>query len=978
MEVRLLGPVELVDQAGERVELTGAKMRGLLGVLAIEAGRVLTPQRLIDVLWGEQEIHGQNVVQGVVSKLRKATSQIASTSIVVTRPAGYELGVPRDRIDLFRFEDLVERARRAPPDEACDLLTAASALWRGPPLGGAPNTPAIDAIRARLSEMRESALDDLIDAQLALGQHHRLIGDLEAMIADDPLRERRWGQLMKALYGAGRQVDATRAFQRARDVLVEAVGAEPGPELRRLEAAVLEQDDEVLIGAAVTSGRPVGDGFRRSGNMRYATGPCIGRQTELRRIIDQLEGHRCVTLTGPGGVGKTRLALEVCAKEQGRLADGVWWTDLRSTSSPAELLTSILQCLGVDAPAGDDLLARATTVLMSREALLVLDNCEHVLEAVAAAISHLLPRCEGLRVLATSREPLGVESERVIAVEPLGVDAARAFFEMHAEGADAHLDADRELVDVLCARLDRLPLALELAAARARHLRLGELLARLGEGTGLLGSTRGDRRSLGDVADWSYQLLDAPERRMFERLSVFGDGATADAATAVCGVGDLPDVETLLFRLVDKSLIVADRSSPTTRFRMLQTLADFASSRLHDLGEEHETHLAHARWVAGLAATVEFGAETTGAMVAAVEDEHVAVRDAVEWAVANDPELALEITNSLAAFWFGSMRVSQGFELLAAALAAADTARTELRASALGWMGLFATMLQDDARARSSMTEAAALEAAIGDPNRLGRLCVQRVLAAGYVHDGEWSRWVDEARTHFQAASNPTALGYVSFAEGAVSLVIGDGDRASACLRSAITEFGRRRDHLGSILAVSRLGELAIRQGDVGLYADMHAQLRELGREGRAPGVVAGATARLAHARLIEGDVAEAERLARAALASSGGGFMPVVDGYVLRSAGLANLALDHVEQGQDQLRAAIAAFENGAGGVGVGQAALCWIDLGACLAQQGDGVAARAAAQSAAEAATRAGDPWIVEQVEHFVTELASVEPER
>lgn len=966
----MLGPVELLDDAGGMVELSGAKMRGLLAVLAVEAGRTVTPQRLIDVLWGEQEVHGPNVVQGVVSKLRKAAAADAS-SLVVTRPAGYELAVAREQIDLHRFEQLVDRAGASPPEQAADLLSAALALWRGVPLGGAPDTGMIDAIRARLSEMRESARDQLTEVQLALGQHHRLVGDLEALIVDDPLRERRWAQLMRALYGAGRQADAMRAFQRARAVLVDTIGAEPGPELRRLEAAVLAHDDEVLIGTVVTSGQPIGEGFRRTGNMRHATGPCVGRHAELRRVVDQLEEYRCVTLTGTGGVGKTRLALEVCARAQGRMADGVWWTDLRSAHSAVEVMTAVQRGLQLE-PRGNDvheMIRAVATVLSDRDLLLVLDNCEQVVGDVATIVGELVPRCAGLRVLATSRESLGILSERVIQIEPLATDAAHELFAMHLDGTGVDQGADAELIDRICARLDRLPLALELAAAGARHLRLDEILQRLEDQAGLpAGRSQSSRlHDLHAVADWSYQLLEESERRVFERLSVFADGATVDAARAVCAGSEQLDVEPCLYRLVDKSLVVADRSGAQTRFRMLQTLADYALARLRDGDGEHAARAAHAEWVSELAASVRFGAVTTGSSVAAVEDEHVAVRDAIQWATVHHPHLALEICDSMAAFWFGSMRVSEGFALLSGALDAPGESRADLLASAMGWMGLFATVEQNQELAAASFAEALRLEATSGDRQRLGRLSLMLALAAGYAVDDRWPRWVDEARAHFAAAGDPVGAGHVDFAEGAVRLVAGDSATASMCLRAAIDGFQHHHDHLGLILAVSRLGELAYRHHDIGLYAEMHSQLRDLGLAGRNSGVVAGATARLAHARLIEGDVHEAERLARAALASSGGGFMPVVDGYVQRTAGLVNIALGHVVEGRDQLDDAIDAFEHGAGGVGAGQAAMCWIDLGTSLIDHGEITAAVDACRSAVDAAQRSGDPWIIAQAAAF-----------
>jgi predicted ATPase/DNA-binding SARP family transcriptional activator len=984
VDIRLLGPVELcLTASGEPVALPGTKTRGLLAMLAIEHGRTVSPQRLVDALWGEQEVHGLNVVQGAVSKLRRAVSTAGGPNIVITGQAGYALDVDRAQIDLHRFETLTERAGRADPALAADLLSSALALWRGPALGGAPTTGSLDAVRVRLDELRESALDDLADARLALGHHHQLVGDIEALVAADPLRERRWGQLMRALYGAGRQADAMRAFQRARTVLIEQVGAEPGPDLRRLEAAVLVHDDEVLMPASPSSGhRPVGEGFRRVGNARHATGPLIGRRADLRLVTDLLDGHRFVTLTGPGGVGKTRLALEVCAKVPDQMTDGVWWVDLRPISTAGEALAAILRCLRVEMPSSADTEALVDTVielLSGRQALIVLDNCEQVIADLASVVQHLVTSCDRLRLLATSRESFGVMSERVVALDPLSADAARELFEIRLEGLGLAEEESASTIDRLCARLDRLPLALELAAARARYLRLDEILERLSDRLDLGGDVAGvgsQRQSLDAVASWSYGLLDERERRVFERLSVFGDGATSSAAAAVCAAGDIrpDDVEGLLYRLVDKSMVVADRSGAQTRFGMLQTLTDYAAGRLLERDDESDARLAHAQWVAHLAGTVGFGTKTSGSVVAAVEDERVAIRDAVSWSLSHEPALALSICEALCPFWFGAMRVSEGWQLLSSALAAAAAGDDASgRTLALAWAAVFATMLQDDDRARQYETEAVRLDESFGGP-MAGPLSTILALAAGYTADVRWSRWIDEAVSRTDVEHDPGWTGYTYFADGAFALVVGDLERADTALRAALRSFERHGDHLGLVLAVSRLGELALRVSDLELYRTMHAQLLELGQAGRSIGVIAGASARLGHAYLLGGELEEAERLARSGLASSGAGFMPVIDGYVLRTAGLVNLALGHAGVGEDQLRQAIQAFEDGAGGVGVGQAAMVWLDVGASLMDRRDLEGARAAADSAAGLAQRSGDPWIQQHVDEHRSRMTAM----
>ena len=404
----------------------------------------------------------------------------------------------------------------------------------------------------------------------------------------------------------------------------------------------------------------MGDGFRRRGNLRHPSTTCLGREralAELSRLADQ---HRLITLIGPGGVGKTRLAQEFGVTCAAQLADGVWWIDLAAARSGPDVAVALQHALGIEGGAATDTAAAidaVIAVISERDALLIFDNCEHLVNDVRRVIGELLGRCARLRIVATSRESLDLAAERLFDVNPLAADAAVALFESRvADGIEVTGDS-AETIREICERLDRLPLALELAAARTRYLRLDEIRTRLSNRFELLGDAPRDaeahRRNLRATAEWSYELLDAPERLVFERLSVFADGAPASAVRAVCaGDGvERGDVEHLLHRLVDKSLVVVDRSGAATRFRMLQTLADYAAERLEaHAGADQKTRRAHAEWVRDLASTVAFGEPTEGATIAAVQEEDAAVRDAVGWALENDPRLALQISMSLAPF----------------------------------------------------------------------------------------------------------------------------------------------------------------------------------------------------------------------------------------------------------------------------------------------------------------------------------------
>ncbi len=1008
MEVGLLGPLEVCDDNGELIQLSASRQRALLTLLALRPGVAVPVERLIDELWGDQvPRQPSNALQIIVFKLRK----MVGGEHIVTRAPGYALMIEADDVDALRFERLARDGRAALAggnvDGAIKTFDAALRLFRGDPVADVADAAVAIAAASRWEELRAAISEERFDALLACGRHREVIAELDAAVAREPFRERLRAQQMLALYRSGRQAEALQVFSETRRVLGDELGLEPGAELRQLELAILNQDpalDAPIVDVPPQSSdspasfpgsesrdSPIGEGFRRRGNVRHPVGPCIGRSDEVDQLIELVERHRLVTITGPGGVGKTRLALELCIGLKDKVIDGVWWVELAAARTDGDVLAAVQRSLGVDAGGGNDprvAIDALVTVLADRSTILALDNCEHILVPVVPIVEELLGRCGELRVVATSREGLDVSAERLYALNPLRPSAAVELFEARIAGSVDERDGSLDAIVEICEQLDRLPLAIELAAARTRHLRLDEIRDRLSNRFEFLRegprTMQSHHRNLRAVADWSYELLDEQERIVFERLSVFADGATGRAASSVCAHRDVDasDVERLLHRLVDKSLVVADHSGGQTRFRMLQTLADYASERLDARGERDSALQAHANWVLDLARTVEFEAETSGTAVAAVQEEDVAIRDAVAWALDADPVLALEICNALAEFWFGTMRVPVGWELLSAALAAAELRDRALRSSALAWASVFATMVQDLDMAKRHAEEAVAFERALGDPARLGKICFARALAAGYRADADADAWIDEASEHFKAAGLPIGLGHVSFAEGAVHLVYGDIDGAATSLRRAIAIFGEHVDHLGLILAVSRLGELAWRRGDMDLFADMHAELLALGRASRSTGVIAGATARLALARLVQGDLDEAQQLARTALASSSESLMPVVNGYAFKTAGLVNLRMGHVGEGRSHLHSAIEAFEQGTGSVGLGQAALCWVDLSNSHMESGDAEQARRAAERAVEIADAAGDPWVREQTEsclavvtaHTVTRSAPI----
>src|SRR6266704_3535141 len=634
MEIRLLGPLE-VHSRGRPVEVAGRRLRLLLAVLALRPGQVVAAERLIDLLWEEASPPADpaNALQALVSRLRRALEAASSGERLASRPSGYLLAVEPDQVDALRFERLRRDGHEALAAgrhvQAAATLREALELWRGQALAEFATEPFAAANATRLEELRLGALEDRIEAELALGEHARLVGELEALAAEHPLRERLHALLMRALYATGRQADALAAYQRVRRGLAERAGLDPGVELRRVEEAILAQDPSlsaapVAAEPAAPEPTPAARGGR--GNLRGPLTSFVGREEELARILELLGRHRLVTLTGPGGVGKTRLAAEA-ARHLGGQADG-----------------------DGDAPDAAD---RLVAALERHRTLLVVDNCEHLAEQVAALTERLLAVCPGVRVLATSREPLRVPGEvrwpvPALPVPPPGpvrpeelahFAATRLFLDRAGAAVPGFAvgdQADAAAVGEVCRRLDGLPLAIELAAARVGALPPRELAARLDDRFRLL--TAGARtalprqQTLRAVVDWSWELLDRSERAGLRRLSVFVGGCTLDAAETVCAGPDLPAaaVPEAIARLVDKSLVtVGPTQAPpapwwpgiealglpaplepepaggTVRYGLLETVRAYATERLAEAGEADRVARAHAEWFVGLAETAE-------------------------------------------------------------------------------------------------------------------------------------------------------------------------------------------------------------------------------------------------------------------------------------------------------------------------------------------------------------------------------------
>lgn len=730
MRYSILGTTQALRDDGSTVALGGARLRALLTVLALRTGRTVPVGVLVDEVWGGDEpSDAVGALQALVGRLRRALGHTEITSA----ESGYRLDAAPDAVDLHRFERLAGEGIRAlgdgDPARAVTVLDEALALWRGPALADLPDRAALAARwTARRLDVRRAALA----AALALGRAEEILPELAALCDEHPLDESLQALRLRALRDAGRTAQALAAYAEVRTAVADRLGTDPGPELRSLYAELLRQDDPSPVrGSAPAASRAVqahangnaGRNAPRAGAVALAPAPgrtpaheppaapapagpsnlrtrltsFVGRERDIDVLRDDLTRARLVTLLGPGGAGKTRLSQEAAEAAAPVWPDGVWLAELAPVDDPDAVPEAVLAALGAretvlrgagaeelraaDRAAGEPLV-RLTEHCAPRRMLLLLDNCEHVIGAAAALADHLLARCPGLTVLATSREPLGVPGEHLRPVDPLPDPMALRL--LSDRGAAARpgfrTDADEETAAAsaeICRRLDGLPLAIELAAARLRMLTPRQIADRLDDRFRLL--TNGARtvlprqQTLRAVVDWSWDLLDTAERAVLRRLSVFAGGCTLAAAEAVCA--DRPqrsrEVAALLGSLVDKSLVVAAPGDDgEMRYRLLETVGEYAAERLDEAGERESTERRHLVYFRELARTTDpllRGAVQQDA-IRLFQREYENLRTALRHAVAaRDEQEALCLVLSCAWYW-------QMHELRADALHWADAA----------------------------------------------------------------------------------------------------------------------------------------------------------------------------------------------------------------------------------------------------------------------------------------------------------------
>lgn len=706
MEFRILGPLEVVRE-GSSLEVGSPRLRLLLALLVLRSPAVVSVDRLISDLWDTDPPEtARHTLQAYVHRLRRGLGP--DRWRVQSRAPGYALKTSPDELDARQFFGLADTGRVAAADgrheEAAGAFRAALDLWRGPVLADIVELVALEPDRARLESMRLGVLEDRVDADLALGHHDRVVDELEALVAEHPFRERLWGQLMRALYRAGRQADALRAFRQARQVFDEQLGIEPSPSLCRLQ-------EQVLIHHAELGGpqRVEPDGPRHSPPTPRTS--FVGRTAELADLTGLLATKRLVTVTGPPGAGKTRLALAAADAAAPNHPHGVCFVSLAEIDEPSLLLAGIAAALGVsstDRHVQDALVDH----LRIQRILLLLDNVEHLLPDVTV-VGDLLDAAPGLQVLATSRAPLRLSGEQEYALPPLPLPApdelastedpgdfdALTLFADRAGDIDPRftLTADNAaIVAEIVARVDGLPLAIELAAARLRLFPLTELHRRVTDDLPQLAEGAIDRparhHTLREAIAWSYRLLGPGEQALFRRLGIFRGGFTLDAARAVAAEWAADGTAEGISTLIEASVLRPPVDADSVRYSMLETVREYAVEELRTHDEYDAVARDHAGFYADLAERSE--PELTRAeqprWLRHLDAEHDNLCAVLRWSAhGGDLDLGLVAAGRLWRYWHFRGRLTEGRTWLADLLASTTDVPSVARAKALlGFAGV--------------------------------------------------------------------------------------------------------------------------------------------------------------------------------------------------------------------------------------------------------------------------------------------------
>ncbi|SUA73214.1 Regulatory protein AfsR [Nocardia otitidiscaviarum] len=927
----MLGPLEVWTDREVEVAIPAGQLRTVLAVLLAHRGHSVSTDRLVDVLWPRRTPRdAAAALQVKVSQLRGvlAAAEPSARALVASGPGGYRLDVTADAVDAGRFEAMLASTAGLDARSRADALTTALGLWRGTPFADVADAEFAAVETARLAELRISAVEAWAAARLELGEYTDLVAELAPLVAEHPLRERLCAAYLRALYGSGRQSEALAAFTELRERLRAELGIDPGPEIAEVHRAILTQDP------ALTP-RPTTIPTNLPGQLTEL----IGRAEAVHEVHGLVGDYRLVTLVGPGGVGKTRLSIEAARGLITDHPDGVWFVELAGMNPTTVARTSILDTLhaviGIrgDSRTAAGRLDRLVTAWDGKQVLLVLDNCEHLVAVIADLTEQLLRSVPGLRILATSREPLGVSGEAVYPVAALelpyspadiGVAALPKFsavrlFTARAAAASPGFAIDAgnaAAVATICRRLDGIPLALELAAARVRAFGVRELAARMDDRFELLVAGRrsgpGRQQTLRAVIDWSWEQLTEPEQAVLRRLSVHSDGFGLTAAECVCASKDLaPErIADLLARLVDRSLVAMTDTAAGPRYRLLESVAMYCSDRLSEAGETDLLHTVRNEYYTALSERAH--AQLRGAdqrrWLAVLDIEYPNLRSVVEDSVRRgDSGVALRLVGALAWYWFLRGRIGEGIRQLDAALGTGREAAPTLWARANGWRSAL-TLLSIAAPDRPDLVEAGlAGFDGVSDPSgraftewilgevllgggdqSVSAMLAQRSLAGFHTSGDQWgiAAALSSAAHHAMLRGDLAAMARDATESARLFAVLGDrwgqlrADELLGRHAEIIGDYAEstrlRRDglHRAEELGLwpraadmmSGLGRLALLAGDLTQARVLHERALELSvSQGHEPGRIFAAVGLGIGARR-EGRLDEAEKYTRASL----------------------------------------------------------------------------------------------------------------
>jgi len=786
--IAVLGPVRVMGDDGAPARVGSPRQCLLLAVLVSRLGRVVSADELVEALWGDElPDHPRAALQSQVFRVRRSLA-VADVRLA-NDGSGYRLAADRERVDAARFEDLVARARdrSSEPEMAVGLLDDALRLWRGRPYLEVADHDAVLGEASRLEELRADATELRAALLVELGEAGGAARSMETLMGEHPFRERPVAIRMRALARDGRHAEALRVFDAFRRTLGEELGLEPSPELRALEREIVRHD------------RPPAPRIGLPGNS------LVGREVELAHVAHRLGHGRLVTLTGPGGVGKTRLALHAVARAAEQYADGLWLCELADVDTVDAVAPAVASALQVERDAQHTDAERIVQFLRSRRALVVLDNCEHVLDGARGLVAAVLARAPDVDIVATSRRRLGVAGEQVVPITSLPVGEsgdldppAVVLFVDRAQAVRPDFvltDDNRAAVRALCRCLDGLPLALELAAARTVTRTPPEILDEVAERLDRLGDPfRSDERhrSIDSVVGWSYDRLAPVERHVFRNVAVFAGGFTAAAAGAVAEV-ERDEVVASLTSLVENSLVVAHDSRGTTRFSMLEPIRQYAEARLDDDDRRSHARARHAAWAVAWMETADVGLRSADEphWAAAVAAELPNLRAAHRWSLEHDPNTAVRIAGSMFwyAYWYGA---SEAFE----------------------WGASTAEAVSDDA---GPALAGACATASLGACRR-GDIATARALAE---------------RGIAVAASDPIAARFAWQALSSTEMMMGNYERTLTCQQHALElaqlagdTVHQAREHAARAVALGYRGQLGAADAELAAATDLVATVR--------------------------------------------------------------------------------------------------------------------------------------------------------